>query len=370
MSERREFGHLYRRPGSPFWWVRYRVNGRTYRESTHSTSERKATDLLTQRRIELGRGDFVAPDAKRTSFDDLESLLLTNYKNAGRNTARVKISLNRLREFFGQYRARAITYDAVERYKCKRVEDGAARSTINSELSALSKAFKLALRAKRVRQIPPIDRFGQLHNARTGFFEEGQFREVLAKLPEYWRPAIEFGYYTGWRVRSEVLTLTWGQVDFGAKTVRLEPGTTKNREGRVFPFATYPQLETLLTAQRNRTNRLERKRGSIIPHVFHRNGRRLVDYKRAWTRACKAAGHPGMLVHDLRRTAVRNLERAGVPRSVATKLTGHRTEAVYRRYAITNEQDLADGIAKLAKLHGTDSGRGTIGAQSASEALG
>ena len=368
MAERREFGHLYRRPGSPYWWVRYRVNGRTYRESTRSTSERKAAELLMRRRIELGRGDFVAPDAKRTTFCDLEALLLTNYKNAGRTTTRVAISLKRLREFFGQHRAQAITYDAIEQYKCKRIDDGATRSTINSELSALSKAFKLALRAKKVREIPPVDRFGQLHNARTGFFEEREFQEVMAKLPEHWRPPIEFGYYTGWRVRSEVLTLTWAQVDLKAKIVRLEPGTTKNREGRVFPFTTYPQLDELLACQRAATRALEKDRGSIIPWVFHRCGRRLTDYKSSWAKACRAAGHPGMLVHDLRRTAVRNLERAGVPRSVATKLTGHKTEAVYRRYAITNEQDLAEGIAKLAKLHGAAPNRGTLGAHSVGEA--
>ncbi len=368
MAERREFGHLYRRPGSSYWWVRYRVNGRTYRESTRSTSERRAAELLMQRRIELGRGDFVAPDANRTSFDDLESLLLANYKNAGRDTTRVEISLNQLRGFFGQHRARMITYDAVEPYKCKRIDNEAARSTINSELSALSKAFKLALRARKVREIPPIDRFGQLHNARTGFFEEREFREVLAKLPEHWRPPIEFGYYTGWRVRSEVLTLTWAQVDLEAKIVRLDPGTTKNREGRVFPFTTYPQLDELLACQRAATRTLEKDRGSIIPWVFHRRGQRLTDYKHAWTKACVAAGHPGMLVHDLRRTAVRNLERACVPRSVATKLTGHKTEAVYRRYAITNEQDLAEGIAKLAKLHGAAPNQGTLRAQSAERA--
>ena len=321
-----------------------------------------------RRRIELGRGDFVAPDAKRTSFDDLESLLLANYKNAGRDTTRVEISLNQLREFFGQHRARAITYAAVEQYKCKRIDDDAARSTINSELSALSKAFKLALRARKVREIPPIDRFGQLHNARTGFFEEREFREVLAKLPEHWRPPILFGYYSGWRVRSEVLTLTWAQVDLKAKIVRLELATTKNREGRVFPFTTFPQLDTLLNIQHNRTRDLERELGSIIPWVFHRHGWRLTEYKRAWKTACEEAGHPGMLVHDLRRTAVRNLERAGVPRSVATKLTGHKTEAVFRRYAITNEQDLAEGIAKLAKLHGAAPNRGTLGAHSAGEA--
>lgn len=120
--------------------------------------------------------------------------------------------------------------------------------------------------------------------------------------------------------------------------------------------------------QRAATRALEKDRGSIIPWVFHRRGQRLIDYKHAWTKACVAAGHPGMLVHDLRRTAVRNLERACVPRSVATKLTGHKTEAVYRRYAITNEQDLAEGIAKLAKLHGAAPNRGTLGAQYANRA--
>ena len=77
------------------------------------------------------------------------------------------------------------------------------------------------------------------------------------------------------------------------------------------------------------------------------------DFRKVWKNACAAAGVPGRIPHDLRRTAVRNLERAGVPRSVAMQLTGHKTESVYRRYAIVSESDLAEGTAKLAALHGT-----------------
>jgi integrase len=75
------------------------------------------------------------------------------------------------------------------------------------------------------------------------------------------------------------------------------------------------------------------------------------NYRKSWKNACKDAGIPGRIPHDFRRTAVRNLERAGVSRSVAMKLTGHKTEAVYRRHAIVSEADLSDGVAKLAALH-------------------
>jgi integrase len=167
-------------------------------------------------------------------------------------------------------------------------------------------------------------------------------------------------------------------------------GTTKNDEGRVFPFDVLPALKALLTRQRDYTSTVERRLGQIIPHVFHRDGQPICDFHKTWDAACERAAtveehglrrvvRPALVArtvvdpltgksktvrplrHDFRRTAVRNLERAGVSRSVAMKLTGHKTESVYRRYAIVAEQDLREGVAKLARLHG-----GTIGGQSAS----
>jgi len=172
---------------------------------------------------------------------------------------------------------------------------------------------------------------------------------VLSHLHQDVAPIVEFLYLTGWRV-GEALPLQWHQVDFKAGIVRLEPGTTKNDEGRVFPFAVLPDLEALLQRQRERTEALQVGTGRIIPHVFHRDGEPILDFRGAWERACTDAGFAGRLVHDFRRTAVRNLERAGVSRSVAMKLTGHKTESVYRRYAIVSEADLAEGVGKLAAL--------------------
>jgi integrase len=145
-----------------------------------------------------------------------------------------------------------------------------------------------------------------------------------------------------------VLTLQWRQVDFQAGLVRLEPGTTKNDEGRT--FAMTPELHACLQTQRDLTDTCQRQRDLIVPWVFHREGKRIKDLRGAWAKACKSAGLTGRILHDFRRTAVRNLERAGVSRSVAMKMTGHKTEAVYRRYAIVAESDLHEAAAKLAKL--------------------
>ena len=66
-----------------------------------------------------------------------------------------------------------------------------------------------------------------------------------------------------------------------------------------------------------------------------------------WLSACRAAGVPGRIPHDFRRTAVRNLERAGVPRSSAMAMVGHKTESIYRRYATVDAGALHDAAAKL-----------------------
>jgi integrase len=175
---------------------------------------------------------------------------------------------------------------------------------------------------------------------RSGFFEADQLAAVLRQL-------MEFAYLPGWRKR-EVLGLTWAQVNFTTGLVRLEGSQTKNSKPREFPFAALPQLDALLLTQRERTRGVERVTQSICPWVFHRNGAPIRSYDVAWRSACTRAGLPGRIVHDFRRSAARNLVRAGVPERVAMQLTGHLTRSVFDRYAMVNETDLKEGVAKLA----------------------
>ncbi len=163
----------------------------------------------------------------------------------------------------------------------------------------------------------------QERNVRTGFFDDAMVSAVLAKFPPALRPVVQFAYVTGWRVQSEILPLEWRHVDRQAGA-RLEPGTTKNQAGRVFPFT--DTLRRLVDGLRAEHEALARQ-GTICPYVFHRRGRRIKSLRQAWADACRDAGYSGKQLHDLRRSAVRNMERHGLSRSVAMQLTGHKTEA-------------------------------------------
>jgi integrase len=153
----------------------------------------------------------------------------------------------------------------------------------------------------------------------------------------------DFAYVTGWR-KSEILGLQWRQVDFEAGNVRLEAGTTKNRDARQFPFTA--ELRRILDSQKAKTDALA-KDGKICPWVFNRKGKQLGEFKHSWKSACIAAGLPGRLMHDFRRTAVRNLVRAGIPERVAMTMTGHKTRSVFERYKIVSEGDLKEAAARL-----------------------
>lgn len=238
-----------------------------------------------------------------------------------------------------------LTTPVLRSYQAYRIGQGIKPGTINVELAMLSLGLNLA----EVRDKPRIPRLVE-NNARKGFFEKADLEAVLSHLPEDYHALVWTAYYTGWRPKTELMTRQWRHVDFDSGWLRLDPGESKNKEGRNFPLI--PPLKAVLEAQRTRCDALEGKLGRVIPWLFFfQNGERLSYYHFAWDKARKAAGQPNRLMYDLRRTAVRNLERAGVPRSAAMSLVGHRTQAMYQRYAISDQALLTHAGDLLAEFH-------------------
>ena len=249
----------------------------------------------------------------------------------------------------GEARTSAITAVEIRKYIDRRKQEGSSNATINRELTAIKRAFSLAAEAGRIMVKPHIAMLKE-NNVRTGFFEPEQFRAVRNKLSQDVQPLVTFAYITGWRIRSEVRFLQWPQVDFEAGRVRLEPGTTKNDEGRQFPFTA--ELRQLLEDQKAKTDALKKK-GIICPWVFQRKGEPIKEFRRTWKSACIAAGVPGRIPHDFRRTAVRNLVRAGIPERVAMQMTGHKTRSVFERYNIVSGGDLDMAARRLDEIAST-----------------
>jgi integrase len=202
-----------------------------------------------------------------------------------------------------------------------------ANATINRTIALLRKSFK-----PRGLQFPVWQQL-QENNVRVGFLEPGEFIRLRKRLPEYLRPLAQFAYESGAR-KSECLGLEWNQIDFRRREVMLRPEETKNKRGRTIPLT------------QSLTNELKKLPRTSVT-VFTRGGKRIRSFAKAFANACSKAGLSGLRFHDLRRSAVRNLVRAGISERVAMDISGHLTRSVFDRYNVTSSTDLAVARRKL-----------------------
>jgi integrase len=250
----------------------------------------------------------------------------------------MKEAFSHLERFFGaEARVAQITKVQIDEYAQHRLAAGRARATVNSELAQLRRGYRLAIEAGLL-AVMPVFRLPNPHNARSGFFEDGEYAAVLLELPPGIRDLVQFLRATGWRL-NEGRQLQWASVDMDAQTIRLEESRSKSRKARLFPFGLAPTLKALLDA------RWAVKEGL---YVFHRGGEPLGlgAIRSAWKRATKRAGVPGRLIHDLRRTAARDFRRAGVSEGEIMKLCGWETRSMFDRYNVIDEADLARAVAQ------------------------
>jgi integrase len=363
------------------WWISYRgPDGSRQKESSHSERKGDAIRLLDSRNGARIHHIPIVKNGEQLTFDEAAQGVIDDYAvNGKRSIEVVKRRIQKhLQPFFGGRRMAGITAADVSAYVAHRqkqgierqrevpAEDGSSKmvrklvrvadvsnAEINRELQALKRIFSLAMKNGLLAMRPHIALLRE-DNVRTGFFTDQQVDAVCKNLESEVADVVRFAFITAWRLHAEVLTLEWRNVNFAAGEVRLDPGRTKNREGRVFPITDV--LRKLLKDRHLEHERLKQA-GQIEPWVFWRmvaegrggvkKPRPIVSINKSWKSACVLAGLPGRIPHDLRRSAVRRFVRAGLSQSVAMKLSGHKTADVFRRYDIISENDLRDAASKL-----------------------
>jgi len=354
-------GMIYKRGN--VWWIKYYKNGKSFRESSKSSKKMVAKRLLDRREGNIAQGKMPGIHFEKVGFDELAENFLRDYRiNQKKSLKRAEGSVNHLKKVFQGTRATEITTPVIDEYIEMRMDTGAANATINRELSALKRMLNLG-----AEQSPPLVDKGRTpkikmlaeNNVRKGFFEHDQFIAVRSALPKYLRNFVTIAYKEGWRLE-EIEALTWDQVDRKLGIIRLEPGETKNDDARVAYLD--DEEKGIIDEQWSLRKQAFSRRGKLFPWVFlNRYGTgRIKDFYKSWRKACKAAGVPGKFFHDFRRSAVRNMVRAGVPENVAMKISGHKTRSVFDRYNIVNDADLIEAAKKRAEYLAKMSGAGTI----------
>ena len=278
-------GMIYKR-GKVFW-IKYYCDGKPIRESSHSITETPARKLPRDRE---GRAEMGAPlllKVRNTTVETLLADLKAHYETTGQRKLReAETRLTPLTRFFTGRRASAISGDTLTAYIQDRQGAGLSNGSINRELSVLGTAYKLGLEHGKVMRRPVIHLLKEAR-PRQGFFEEYQFLSIRKHLPEDLQVAVTIMWLFGWR-RAEVMSLQLSQIDLEASTLRLEPGTTKNHEGRVVYMT--PELKTLVLAQIQRVKQLSRKLGRVLPQLFVHlhgcyTGQPVQDFRKAWSHA-------------------------------------------------------------------------------------
>jgi len=344
---------VYRRADSDILWIAYTFNGVRYRESSGQTDPRKAAKYREERIAEcIGlKGPVVR--LEKVPFSELLEAVVWDYqvnqkKSLGKVEERIRLHIA---PRFGRMRAASVTTDRIIRYIQERQDEGASNGTINRELAIIRRAFRLGARhtPPKVGLIPHVPLLREAA-PRPGFVEPGDFAALVESLPEYLRGFVTFAYRTGWRV-SEIRDLKWSQVDRKERIICLHDAKDPTGKGAGRILYLDDVLLAIVEEQWTRRKGRSRVKKNVFPG--HDGTGPVRDFRGAWAAACQKAGIGRRLFHDLRRSAVRNMVRAGVPERVARQISGHKTRAVFDRYNIVSEKDLADAAQKQAEYLAT-----------------
>jgi len=325
--------------GDRFQIAFYDAEGRRRRESftTRSKAEKTLNQKLTLRSV--GKLDEAE---SRITTDALADLYITKCRGtAPKSIDWIELVWRvHLKPFFGGFRASRINTEKILQYRAERLEAGAGPGTVNRELTVFRARFYHGFEdytPAKVSRVPKFPEKLQEPAPRKGFLIDAQYDALQANCPYPWlRALMAIAYNFGFR-KSELLGLRVDQIDLEGRTICLWTGETKSGQGRKVVMT--PEVFDLV-------NPLVKGKQAEDFLFTWPNGDQVLDFRVSWRKMCKAA-KVSVLLHDFRRSAVRNMTRAGVSRDVAKKISGHQTDSVFSRYNITDENDLADAAAMI-----------------------
>lgn len=345
-------GGLFTIKGSANWYIK--VDGK--RIATGTPIKAVAIKKLQERMGRVSLGIQSPEELRKLRYEQVRDSLLAEYRN-GKQRGHSLVTkadgtetiwgLNHLDKFFAGRSVVQITTDLLREFVALRKKQGASHGTVNRNMGLLRRMLHLARKEDKLQRIP---HFPMLEESapRNGFVNDNQFKKLLVALPVRLRPFVLFLYTTGCRT-GEAKQITWEQVHLDERVIRLAGTQTKNATPRTLPLV--DMLVTMLRKQK-------KKKGLLFP---------VGNFRKAWTSACIKAGlgtrvkgkengnygtYDGLIPHDLRRSAVRNMIRVGVSQTVAMSISGHKTIAVFQRYDITDERDRQAAMTRVGSSLG------------------
>jgi integrase len=350
-------GSLLLLKGCKVFYAQFYQNGKQVRVSTGKRVKQEA--LVELRRL-MGRADqglVPVTELRKVTYGQLREGLLASYQEKGNRTLYQTADgeetiggLKSLDAFFGFDEnnpgppVTAITTDSGRAFAKRQLAAGLSTATINRSLSCLRRMLAIAREDGKLPSVPFI-RLLKEPNARKGFVTQPQFEKLLAALPTHLRPLVQFLYWCGCRL-GEARAIQWEQVNLAERLIRLEADQTKNATARVIPLPSVVADEL---------SRVEPKTGVVFDAT---------NLRIEWAKACEAVGlgtreemeseegnkwsrYTGLIIHDLRRSALRNMVAAGNPENWCMAISGHKTASVFRRYAIVSTADITTAMQRV-----------------------
>jgi len=359
---------LYKKEGSRFWWYSFTFKGRRVQKSSGLENRKDATDIEAAHRTNLARGEVgidEKPKAERKTIGQLLDVLDNDFKARKKDHVKNLNLIAVVRKDLADHWADALTTAAVTEYvknlrkapkkrQKGRRSKSLADSTIKHRLQILASAYELenAAREEAKLDLLIVPRFPKLStdNARSGFLNRAPFDVLYSHLPEDLRDFCLFAYLTGWR-KSAIASLAWSDVRDG--NIYLRGVHSKNKKPYYVPVI--GELEQLIK-RREEARSIKTESGMLLSSlVFHRGGASISEFRKSWATACEKAGCEGLLFHDLRRSAARQLIRSGTSKDVAKMVGGWKTDSMFSRYNVTGDEDLRDAMEKVTKYNEAES---------------